>query len=154
MCGETNTSITDSQSRHIARLRAQSYDDFPGRTGWEGVLATVGEEFLQEQSTRHGPPDGQPYGVSVEAHGNPRLVWAIGLTEALAQFLQIDGGVHLAPLVCLDEAVVDAGERLEALLGVGKDSIHLGMLSYIGLEIEETGNHLQIIPYAVVHVTA
>jgi len=76
------------------------------------------------------------------------------LTQALAEFLQIDGSVYLSPLVCLGEAVVDAGETLEALLGVGKDSVHLGMLSDIGLEIEETSNHLQIIPYAVMHVAA
>jgi hypothetical protein len=90
----------------------------------------------------------------VEAHGNRRLAWAIGLTEALAQFIQIDGSVYLPPLVYLGEAVVDAGECLEAPLGVGNDSVYLGMPSYIGLEIEETSNYLQIIPYAVMHVAA
>src|SRR5262249_23388452 len=95
-----------------------------------------------------------PYGVSMEAHGNIRHVWAIGLTEALVQFLQIGGDAHLTALVRLSDAIVDTGERLEALLGVGQSRLHLGMLSHIGLEIEETGDHLQIVPYAMVCVAA
>src|SRR5262245_54024510 len=90
----------------------------------------------------------------MEAHGNIRYVWAIGLTEARVQFLQINGHMHLAALVGLGDAIVDAGERLEALLGIGQSRFHLGMLRHIGLEIKETGDHLQIVPYAMVCVAA
>src|SRR5262245_50893578 len=90
----------------------------------------------------------------MEAHGNIRRVWAIGLTEALVQFLQIDGAMHLAALIRLGDAIVDTGKRLEALLGVGQSRLYLGMLSCIGLEIEETGDDLQIVAYAMVRVAA